>query len=84
MIADHHSRNLETLQLAFVNGDVGLLEAQRVSDGQTVVLLVAFAEVDGEIGMTPFAEMVNGNPYELYRPPNPDGGFHPSDQEITI
>jgi len=25
--------------------------------------------------MTPFAEMVSGNPFEDYYPPAPDGGF---------
>ena len=81
MISESHTHNLETLREAFDRGDVALVECQRVSDGETVVMLCAVGFDDGEYTMTPFAEMVNGNPFEMYRPPDPDGGFHPSDSE---
>jgi hypothetical protein len=80
-IAKTHTSNLETLRTAFERDDVALVECQRVSDGETVVMLCAVGFDGEEYGITPFAEMVNGNPFELYRPPNPDGGYHPPDSE---
>ena len=74
MIADFHKDNFDTLKLAAENEDLALVECQRVSDGETVVMLCAIGYEDGEYGITPFAEMVNGNPFEMYRPPAP-GGF---------
>jgi hypothetical protein len=50
-----------------------------VSDGETVVVLAAVGFDGEEYGITPFAEMVNGNPFEMYLPPNPDGGFFNDD-----
>jgi hypothetical protein len=75
MISDAHRSNLETLQRAFDNGDAALVECQRVADGETVVTLCAVGRDGEEYVITPFAEMVGGNPFDLYRPPNPDGGF---------
>lgn len=76
MISTHHKTNLETLKTAFNYDDVALMECQRKSDGATVVVLCAVSHDGKEIAFTPFAEMVNGNPFEIYSPPNPDGGFH--------
>ena len=82
-LAPHHAINLETLSEAFERDDVAILEARRRSDGETVALLVAVGwDADTEeYAMTPFAEMVNGNPFELYDPPSPDGGFYPASSE---
>lgn len=70
-----HKRNFETLKRAFENGDVALVECQRARDGEIVAMLCAMSFDGSEYKITPFAEMVNGNPFEMYRPPNPDGGF---------
>ena len=76
MLSEAHKLNLDTIMEAAHNGDLAVVEARRKSDGETVTLLCAIG-FDGEMyGITPFAEMVNGNPYEMYDPPNPDGGFH--------
>jgi hypothetical protein len=75
MISDSHRSNLETLQRAFDHGDAALVECQRIDDRATVVLLCAVGRDGEEYLITPFAEMVGGDPFEMYRPPDPDGGF---------
>lgn len=74
-IVQGHIPNLETLKRVFANGDAALVECKRVSDGAVVAMLCAVVFDGNQYNITPFAEMVNGNPYELYLPPNPDGGF---------
>ena len=81
MLSKSDKRNFETLQQAFEQGDVALVELQRVSDGKVVAGLVAVGRDGEEITMTPFATLVEGNPFELFRPPNPGGGFHPTEAE---
>lgn len=80
MIGESHKANLDTIMRAAEDQDLALVECQRVSDGKVVVMLAAISEPydpeTGEYAITPFAEMVDGDPFELYRPPNPDGGYH--------
>lgn len=75
MVNDQHKANIETLQLAFDLGDTALVECQRIADGATVVMLCAVGRDGNEYAITPFAEMVEGNPFDLYLPPDPNGGF---------
>lgn len=75
MISDSDRSNLETLRRAFDHGDAALVECQRIADDETVVMLCAVGRYGGEYLITPFAEMVGSNPFEMYRPPDPDGGF---------
>ena len=74
-ICEGHAANLETLYRAFASGDVVLVEGRRKGDGAVVALLCAIAFDGTEYQITPFAEMVNGNPFELYDAPDPDGAF---------
>lgn len=67
--------NLDTLNVVFANGDAALVKAQRLSDGETVTLLCGIGYDGEEYGITPFAEMIDGNPFEMYAPPLGDGGF---------
>lgn len=67
--------NFETLGAAFDRDDVALLEGRRVSDGEIVALVCTVHMNDDEYILTPFAEMINGNPYEMYDPAAPGGGF---------
>lgn len=70
--------NFETLCRAFRNRDAGIMECKRVSDGRIVALLVAVQTLaDGTVSYVPFAEMIDGNPYEQYCPPLAEGGFAP-------
>ena len=81
-VVQQHSQNFATLKLAFEHGNVALMECLEISSGEKVaVICAAVKESDGSVAFTPFARFFNGNPYEMLRPPNPDGGFHdPSSQ----
>jgi hypothetical protein len=74
-----HKPNFETLQQAFANGDVALMECQVKATGEAVAVVVAVNREGEDLSFVPFAMMFNGNPYELLNPPNPDGGFHVGD-----
>jgi hypothetical protein len=71
-----HKPNFETLQEAFANGDVALMECQVKATGQPMAVIVAVNRDGEDFSFVPVAMMFNGNPYELLNPPNPDGGFH--------
>jgi len=79
MLSDGYTKNFETLIQAVQNQDACLLEARRKADGQTVALLCAVNPEEGperERLFIPLAVMVEGNPYEMFDPPDPKGGFH--------
>jgi hypothetical protein len=77
MLATGHKQNFETLQQAFDNGDVALMECQLAATGEPVAVLCAANRLpDGEVEFAPFAMLFNGNPYEILNPPKPEGGFH--------
>lgn len=71
-----HKRNFDTLQKAFANGDACILECFDKLIGEKVaVICAANREEDGSIAFVPFAALHNGNPYERFLPPDPEGGF---------
>jgi hypothetical protein len=70
-----HEKNLETLQRAFDNGDAGLAEVRERATGKTRVALCTIHTIDNGYQITPFALMIDGNPYEQLNPPHPDGEF---------
>lgn len=76
-IADHHKANFETIKAACENEDLCIIDSQRVSDGVTVVLLAAhrFNPAEGMHEIVPLAEMIDGDPFKLYRGPTPGGGY---------
>jgi hypothetical protein len=63
--------NFETLKRAAENEDLALVSAIRKSDGQPVALVcaVGFDRSSEEFNITPFAVMVEGDPFELFEPP---------------
>lgn len=71
----NHKKNLDTLYRAAKDKALALVECRRITDGEVVAMLCCIGFNNGEYTITPFAEMVNGNPFELYQPPDPDGGF---------
>lgn len=76
-LAVGHRKNFETLQQAFLAGDVALLECRLSATGEEVpVLCAANRAPDGSVEFAPFAMLFNGNPYEILNPPNGDGGFY--------
>jgi len=69
-LAEHHKRNFETLQRAWTNESIALVSAIRVADQQPVALVCAIQQNgDNTLTPVPLAEMVNGNPFELYQDP---------------
>ena len=80
MINESHITNFNTLCDAINNGEVCLMEGKRKSDGEIVNLICAVYFDGKEYAMTPFAEMVSGNPFEDYYPASPDGGFFEDDE----
>lgn len=76
MIPTYDRQNFDELCRAFVAGDVALMEVRRVADQTVVAAICAVSYIDGEYGVTPFAVMVEGNPFDLFDPPVPGGGYH--------
>jgi len=74
-----HKAQFETLKQAFANGDIALMECQRKDTGEIVSVICA-VNVTGrskkfEYRFVPFAQLFNGNPYDLLEPPALGGGF---------
>ena len=65
-------KNFATLLKAIQNGDFALVSSKRLSDGADVALICALGKDGEEILITPFAVMVEGNPYDSYEPPSTD------------
>lgn len=78
------AENLKTLYRAAEAQALAVVECWRRSDGKVVHMLCAIGMEGEDFAVTPFAVMLdgNGNPFELYDPPNPAGGFY-SKGEIT-
>ncbi len=75
MIPKHLKTNFETLLKAVKADDVCLLEMQ---DKLTKLPVYAICTINYEgtdRSIAPVAIMIDGNPYELFNPPNPKGGF---------
>lgn len=73
--AKAHAANLKAILRAAGCGALGLLECQLKATGEKVAVLTAFGREGDEVTMTPFAVLLNGNPYEMLNPPSPNGGF---------
>jgi hypothetical protein len=74
-LSEYEKKNFETIQQAHEDGNLALLESHRVSDGKRVALICGVApptEEDETYNITPFAEMIDGDPFELYEPPFPE------------
>lgn len=69
-IAEGYKANFETLKTAVIQGDSVLVECTRASDDSSVVLICAInKDESGDNLILPFAEMCDGNPFEVYNPP---------------
>lgn len=76
-LQDGDRKNFKTLLKAAKNGDLGLIESRRNSDGQYVALIaVIYQEPSGEYVIIPVGEMVADNPMTLYADPSNFGGPH--------
>ena len=64
-----HKDNLENLRLAFEDDAMCLMEVVLKATGERVAALCAAVQsADGDVSFTPFAIMLNGNPYDLLEP----------------
>lgn len=79
MLSKGDRDNFDTLLKAARNADLALLEVRRRSDGAVVAAVCAVSKnaADSEDAYTfvPLAIMVEGNPYELFDAPVPNGGY---------
>ena len=67
-------KNFETMQRAMRNGDVCIMVCTRVDNNrEKLVVCVVNRPPDGSIELAPMAEMLDGEPYEIYKPPMEDG-----------
>ena len=72
-IPDHIARNFETLLRAAADGQLALMQCSDAGTGEARYVLCAVA-VDGQdVQMTPFGHLHDGNPYDVYRPPESPG-----------
>lgn len=75
-LSEYQRKNFETLQRAFANDDVALMECRVRETGEIVPVVCAVGrDEEGNYLLTPLAEMPISDPYERYQPPAPDGGF---------
>jgi len=69
-IAEHNRANFETLLKAFENGDIALLDVEDKATGESKAAIVAIGKDGEDFTFTPLAIMIEGNPFELFNPPN--------------
>ena len=81
MLKNHDRTNFSTLAGALDSGHVALVEVQCIADGAVIGAICTVGHNDGLFELTPFATMVEGNPFDLFNPPNPDGDFLLSAEE---
>ena len=68
-IVQDHEANFNTLQRAFANNAVCLMDCIEKSTGEHVAVICAMVPDGEEIVFTPFAKFFNGNPFELLSSP---------------
>ncbi len=73
-IPDFVKANFETLLRAAAAGDLALVQGTDARTGETRFILCAVSQGSGEVVLTPFGHLADGNPYELYAPPFDPGG----------
>ena len=73
-IPDFVKANFETLLRAAAAGDLALVQGTDARTGETRFILCAAAQRGGEVVLTPFGHLADGNAFELYDPPFDPGG----------
>jgi hypothetical protein len=68
-ICNDHAANFDTLQRAFADGQVVLLDCIEKSTNEHVAVICAISTEGEQVTVTPFAKFFNGNPFELLIPP---------------
>ncbi|MFC5357998.1 DUF6117 family protein [Azospirillum himalayense] len=73
-IPDFVKANFATLLRTAAAGDLASVQGTDTRTGETRFILCAVAQCVGEVLLTPFGHLADGNPYELYDPPFDPGG----------
>ncbi len=71
-IAPYHKSNFQTLERAFDEGNVAIMECTDRATGELVPVICAVQHSGDEaapIEMVPFARLFTGNPYDEVEPP---------------
>lgn len=71
-IPDHVRRNFRTLLRAAADGNLALMECADTRTGEIRHVLCAVGRDGDAYVLTPFGHLAEGDPYDLYRPPDPD------------
>lgn len=79
MLSPADTSNFATLTHAFDAGNVALLQVRRIADQKPLAAICAVHGDGKDFVLSPFAVMIEGNPFELFDPPNPEGGFYSED-----
>lgn len=69
-IPDHACANFETLLHAATSGDLALMECTEIATGEVRYVICAVGRDASGYVFTPFGHLADGNPFELYRPPD--------------
>lgn len=69
-IPEHARENFETLVRAAKNDDLALMECVDAATGAPRWVICAVGRVGEDYAFTPFGHLVEGNPFEVYVPPN--------------
>jgi Family of unknown function (DUF6117) len=73
--------NFKTLRKACKNNNLALVECLDLKTKQKVAMVCAVHWDGKQFNLVPLATMNEGNPYERFSPPNPNGGFF-SEEEL--
>ena len=69
-IPEAFRQNFDTLLRAAHAGDLALMECTDARDGTPRYVICAVARAaNGDVSMTPFGHLHDGNPFEAYVPP---------------
>ena len=67
--------NFDTLKRACENGHLAMVECLHVPSSKLAAVVCAIGFKDGQYEIVPLARMLEGNPFDEYQPPDPNGGF---------
>jgi hypothetical protein len=72
---DHFKANFDTVLRAASMERLALLDCLDTRTNKEVAVVVVVDRDGAEYTFTPFAVMLDGDPYDYLAPPDPDGGF---------
>lgn len=84
-LSEGHRKNFETLERAFKQGDIALMECTEASTGDkvAVICMVSGSTQDDEsIQFIPVARMFKTDPYEEWLPPDNEEGTQEAGHEV--